>query len=746
MAFQKYQGEQVQQIPAGYVEAMGSMGKAYANIGQSLAAGIMEKDKREQEEAKIQGALSPYLRNDKRTQAVESALSTGLLKKDAEGNVIIPEENAGKLDLATATSAIDFYNKTGGDGTKLKGADLTRFATQFEAQRKYEADQASKEEKRLEQLKTLAEIRKMEAEANEKAANTVGNSIVANYASGGSVPIASAPAPAPSVLSQVGASAPTPAVSLTASRPSFPTVEAPTYGTTPGFTAPLAGFSVDRYNAGMELAGQLRSAPTEAPKPVTDIPVAKQEPIPLPASVEVTAKPETVIAAQEAERTVITTRYSERRSAAEADYARSLAQLAASGSASPERIKSLKEVHEVKMANLKNGFDASVALIDSRIRAATTITAENRSVAEEGRKVKAEERAVAEEGRKVAKEGREVEAEKRNVEAFNIEQGTPVQPGTKPAKTTGEAKPGTFKAMVSERVEGAGTIPGRTGGTKSREAREQAYTIHQKRMSDYPAIWGLGVFHEGAKEYQIDLSEFPVASPVDPSIRAKVNENIGGYSEAQTFLQKLNDVVNSTDDNAITNYLNRSLWTARQDAKDTTVEGAMMNQFGVAAFRRAIVSGGNFSDADREYVAKLITDINSAHLRKDKALMQAQTRSLAKFIDSKYRSELAGQNIRFDVKTAKDFLTREGNQAGLEQLSKTEQYVKAFGIDTANTTAPGIPDVETPSRLDALAKRAADAGNQKLAEELTAKANEMRARFAKDAEQAKAKVKASERR
>jgi hypothetical protein len=739
MAFQKYQGEQVQQIPAGYVEAMGSMGKAYANIGQSIAGGIIEADKRAQEEAKIQGGLSIYLRNDPRNKAVESALSTGLLKKDAEGNVIVPEENANKLDLATATSAIDFYNKTGGDGTKLKGADLTRFATQFEAQRKYDAEQATKDEKRLEQLKTLAEIRKMEAEANEKAAATVGNSIVANYASGGSVPIASAPAPAPSVLSQVGASAPAPAVSLTASRPSFPTVETPTYGTTPGFTAPLAGFSVDRYNAGMELAGQLRSAPTEAPKPVTDIPVAKQEPIPLPAPVEVTAKPETVIAAQEAERTVITTRYSERRSAAEADYARSLAQLAASGSASPERIKSLKEVHEVKMANLKNGFDASVALIDSRIKAATTITAEARAVA-------GETRAEAGETRAKAKEGRDVEAEKRAAEAFNIEQGTPIQPGTKPAKTTGEAKPGTFKAMVSERVEGAGTIPGRTGGTKSREAREQAYTIHQKRMSDYPAIWGLGVFHEGAKEYQVDLSEFPVASPVDPSIRAKVNENIGGYSEAQTFLQKLNDVVNSTDDNAITNYLNRSLWTARQDSKDTTVEGAMMNQFGVAAFRRAIVSGGNFSDADREYVAKLITDINSAHLRKDKALMQAQTRSLAKFIDSKYRSELAGQNIRFDVKTAKDFLTREGNQAGLEQLSKTEQYVKAFGIDTGNTTAPGIPDVETPSRLDALAKRAADAGNQKLAEELTAKANQMRATFAKDAEQAKAKVKASERR
>jgi hypothetical protein len=98
--------------------------------------------------------------------------------------------------MNVAGPAIDFYNKTGGDGSKLKGADLTRFATQFEAQRKYESDEASKEDKRIQRLKDVAEIRKMEAETNEKAAATVGNSIVANYASGGSVPIATAPAPA----------------------------------------------------------------------------------------------------------------------------------------------------------------------------------------------------------------------------------------------------------------------------------------------------------------------------------------------------------------------------------------------------------------------------------------------------------------------------------------------------------------------------------------------------------------------
>jgi hypothetical protein len=76
--FQKYQGEQVQQIPAGYVEAMGSMGKAYASIGQSIAGGIVEKSKRDDEEAKLRGALLPYLKNDPRTAGVEQGLQAEL--------------------------------------------------------------------------------------------------------------------------------------------------------------------------------------------------------------------------------------------------------------------------------------------------------------------------------------------------------------------------------------------------------------------------------------------------------------------------------------------------------------------------------------------------------------------------------------------------------------------------------------------------------------------------------------------
>jgi hypothetical protein len=41
--FSRYSGEQVQQIPAGYAEGMGAMGRAYQSIGQSIGQGFMTK-------------------------------------------------------------------------------------------------------------------------------------------------------------------------------------------------------------------------------------------------------------------------------------------------------------------------------------------------------------------------------------------------------------------------------------------------------------------------------------------------------------------------------------------------------------------------------------------------------------------------------------------------------------------------------------------------------------------------------
>ena len=727
MAFQKYQGEQVNQIPAGYVEAMGSMGKAYQQVGASVSAGMQEAQKRSDEEAKLQGSLSPYLRRDGRTQAVESALSTGLLKKDEQGNVIIPDDNKNKFDMNVAGPAIEFYNKTGGDGSRLSGSDLTRLATQFEAQRKYDAEQAGIADKAMERAKTQAEINKLNAEAAEKTAGATGNNIVSAFASGAPMP-AGEPASVPSSAPAVTASR-NQAISIYSGKTGneLPSLGSPVYEGTPGFTKPLTGFSADRYNAGSELAGKLGTADSETPKPVAQ--TTTQATTALPAVTPSTigdgqGNASEIIKAQEAERTVQTTEYGKKKAAAQGDYARAMAALASSGAATPERIKSLNETHKVKTDNIDSSFKANIDLIDSRIKNALATTSEQRATAGETRAnataVLAEKADVrSEEQLKFARAAaqRAVEEGRMTKEKFDLEFGTATT-DSKPAVPVESAnlKPGTFAHSQAKEREVASAVPGRTGGAYSREQEDKIAAKQDKMKAEFPANWSLGIFHEGAKQYQIDLNRHPTARALGAAAIGKVEEHMSGYSEAQTFLTALNDVVFSTDDNAITNYLNRSLWTAKQDAKDTNVEGQMMNQFGVAAFRRAIVSGGNFSDADREYVAKLITDINSAHLKKDKQLMIDQTKSLARFIDSKYRSELTAYGVRVDTKTSREFLTREGDQAGLAQLAKTEQYMRTFNL--GGETSPMANRADYVKTMKSTIEKAKTAGNKEVVKQL----------------------------
>lgn len=697
MAFQKYQGEQVQQIPAGYVEAMGSMGKAYQQFGASVSAGLQEADKRAQEEAKIQGALSPYLRNDPRTKAVDDALSTGLLKKDEAGNVIIPDENKDRLNLATAQTAIDFYNKTGGDGSKLKGIDLTRFATQFEAEQKYKATQDAAEDKRLEREKTLAEINKLNADARAKSGEVAANSVMMNYAAGTDTGTTSA----------VPASAPAPSFNL-------PTVKAPTYDyniptqpTAPRSSFETPGFSVDRYNAGTDLSGQLRTAPVEAAPVVTTpkAPAPAQVALPLPKPLPETGPVTDVIALAGQERQVLTERYQASRTALMADHSRAMANLAKTGGASPEVVKQMNETLKIRLENLDNQSKANLDLIDKRVAGATAVASERRAQAGEKR------------------------AEVQTQAQYGVE-----TPPTTPAPAAPTTPPKTFKEGVTRQIGEVGKIPGRTGGTAQVEARRAARAEHDEIMQSYPDKWNIGVFHEGAKEYQLDNLglQAPVIAGISAGTRQELQKEINGYAEAQTFLAELSDVVESTDENRITNYFNRMLLTARADAKGTIVTGDMMNQFGVAAFRRAIVSGGNFSDADREYVARLITDINSPNVLKDKALFRQQTQALADFIDRKYRSTLSAYNMRFDPATAREFLQREGRTAELKQLDKTDRYVRTFGIDTGNVKEPKAPE-DMPALYDKKAEMAEKAGNIGLAKQLRAEAEARRQGFA-DAE------------
>jgi len=727
--FQKYQSEQINQIPAGYVEAMGSMGKAYQQIGASIAGGIQEADKRSQEEAKIQGALAPYIKNDSRIQTVEGMIYEGTLVKKDDGTVGVAPQYEGVWDSSKAKPIIDFYNQTGGDGSKLTGTALTRFATELEAQQKYDSAQAAKEDAKLARAEMQAKIDKLRAEATEKLTTATGNRILGEFAAD---PFGSAvPASVPSGYSpQAQPGQPTQGQIVPANA---------TGGITLGDikSSMPSGYDVNRYNAGKPLATELNAASGEGVKPTAPAPAIQPAKNALTAvSIPTQQNTIEIIQTAEAERGRLLTDYNRKKDSLSASRSIRLQRAQAAGALTPEFSKSIDNTFKVESENLDAIHTANMNSVNERIKAATTVSAEGRAAAGETR---------SEAQLQLAKDAdaRAVEEGKMKKEEFNARWGQPVEKG-KPAYTpTVTSTPGTWANKVDTKIANAGLIPGRMPGYESYKIQKEVKEEIKGMLIDYPAEWSSGLYHEGARQLQLDLRDNPTVKAISPGVQAKVQDEITGYIEAQSFLQQLNDLVESTDPGAVRNYFNRMLATATRDAKSNIITGDMMNQFGVAAFRRAIVSGGNFSDADREYVAKLITNINSLNPLKDKQLFLDQTQALAQFIDQKYRAGLSSYGINFNPKVSRSFLEREGDTDGLGRLSKTERYIRTFNIDSSNNT--NIKTEELPGKLEALAANAEKNNNPDLAKQLRKDAQAQRDNFKTASEEAKRKEEASKK-
>jgi hypothetical protein len=686
--FAKYQSEQVQQIAPGFVEGFGragaSIGQGIANLGQGIAQGMEEREKIKKEEAKTQAFLGSYLKRDPRVQGVNNFLASGWLKKDESGNVYVPEENKDKFDPAKAADAISFYNQTGGDGSKLSGDALTRFATAFEADKKFEADQAAKVQASLEQQKLQAEINKMNAEAAEKFSRAGISATLGAYGSGQDMSTYQPPAfSMPSFTGATGGGA------TTTASPTIAPGSSLLAGTSPqitpseplgsGLNATPSGFTPERYQSGVKLATTLSTAPATPAVETTRAPITAKGATPAPIPAAATAAMPTNLTTEDTSKAYITeipklqaariqldNDWQKETAMFSANYQITLAQLT-SQKASSDDIKAFEEMSKNRYARMADRHTANVATLDSRLKSFQTAADEARAAEK------------AAQGKVTAA----TEELKTNVE-FGAP-GTPATPG----------KFKTFSEKVETKINNAGIIQGRTGGTKAAEMQDAAFKRHEKIMSDYPTWYQVGFTTEGGNQYQFRMLDYPTAAPIPDAVRQNVQTVVEGYAEGRVFLSKLLEVVNSTDENAIKNYLDRFILTTTKD--DTFTEGEALGQFGVAAFRRAIVSGGNFSDADREYVQKLITQINSPNVFKDKDKMLAQTRTLAKFIDSKFRSTLAANGVRLDMETSKAFLKREdingSSGDSLDMLDRAEKgYYKAFGIQTSKLDKPEKPN------------------------------------------------------
>ena len=735
--FAKYQSEQVQQIAPGFIEgfakAGASIGQGIATIGAGVGKYLEDTEKKKQEEAKIQGMLSPYLKTDPRVQNVKAQLDAGKLKKDDAGNVYIPDEFKDQFDPAKAADAIGFYNQTGGDGSKLTGPALTKFATAFESERKYASEQAGLEDKRIEKLKTLAEIRKMEAESAALYGKTVRAGIIGAFGAGtdmstyspteGSGPVGSVLDGTPyasggSSLANRGSLAPPASPTILSNTQPAGVFNADLSGN--GFSltpnASPAGFSVARYQAGAPTAQTLKAAeespvqstPTPTGGGTSLVPAALPDAVKAPmVTVESTAGTSTAyiqeIPKLQQARVELDNSWQKDISAFSANYQIGLGRLTQMGATS-EEIKAYNEQFSAVYKLKADRYQANIASIGDRLKGFE-------SAAEEARKAQAAATALTAEGRAKEAEQRDKDKAAMTKIEFEAKYGRPVEAGKEAPPSDKKA---TFAATIQARIQGAGVIPGRTAGTEQGNLRRAASEDHNKIMKDYPTWYNIGLTTKGGDEYQYDLNQYPTSAPIDATIKAKVDESVVGYQEGRVFLTGLLAAVESTDEARVKNYLDRFLVTTSKD--DVFAEGQMLGQFGVAAFRRAIVSGGNFSDADREYVAKIITQLNTANPFANKDYLRSQTKKLAAFIDQKFRAGLNAQGVRLDLDKSEAFLKREGDQVGLATLDATKQFYKAYGINPNKTTI-ATRDISSfdPEALRAAADKARAAGNEPLA-------------------------------
>lgn len=144
--FAKYQSEQVQQIAPGFVEAFGragaSIGQGLANVGASVVKEMDDAEKRKIEEAKLQGAVTPYLRSE--IANVQRSLENGLLQVGKDGKVSITPGQEANLDANKVGRAIDIYNQTDGGKKELKSAELNALVTTIQSYDTLEKQAADK--------------------------------------------------------------------------------------------------------------------------------------------------------------------------------------------------------------------------------------------------------------------------------------------------------------------------------------------------------------------------------------------------------------------------------------------------------------------------------------------------------------------------------------------------------------------------------------------------------------------------
>jgi hypothetical protein len=753
--FAKYQSEQVQQIAPGFIEgfakAGASIGQGIATVGAGVGQYLADTEKKRKEEIAQKALLAPYIRDDDRITATEGMIKSGLLTKADDGTVVVAAKWVNYADTKGLKKYLDFYNETGGDGSKLSGDKLIEFASRFEGEQKYIAQKAENVKAKTAARLQEAQIAKLTAEAASKAAETglvadilrdfgasptadasptagISISPYMDMPTAGASPAAVSEAPvtkvdptvanvaAPVSAALTAGTAPTvAAAAATAAKAAAPAVSAALTAGTAGTPAPAVaqtreerlasliakaeasekvapfpkrveqGETSEEYDAWVAASNEWTKnygdthIPTGSPKtarrveldfnaanPVEQAAPAAEAPPPAPLESSATAAgtpiPETFDVAAESvavkerldkvntERTNVRDKYSKDRTRVQADIAKKEKQVLALSVINPQKGAALGSYNQNILKFINEAEARDLKAIDDKEAAINRDFANYQAAA-------------------AARRGKDTDA----------------------ARVRAEGR--------AERKETADIKAAEAAATAASEKAKQVLSDRKKaQLQEYPAyaVWA----HQGARMGNDPKTGLPY-DPSDFEIKAltvqtqnSVNEAVEGWNKSTSFLIDLDSTLKSrvADNNE---WRNRFRMTA--DNMKNYFEGELASVFGVATLRRAIVSGGNFSDADREFVKSAITYINSAAPDLSAEDLKASLDALAVFVNGLYERTLETNDMGYDPDSAKrqaDKLEAAGFGAKADKIRKGVDrgnlFYSRFGIKPPGGNSPSV--------------------------------------------------------
>ena len=672
--FAKYQSEQVQQLAPGFVEAYGragaSIGQGIAAVGAGVAKGMEVAEQKKLEQAKLEGALNPYIRTE--VGNVEQSITNGLLVKGKDGRVTIAPGQEKNVDVNKVGRAIDLYNLTDGGKKTLKADELTRAVStiqSYDAMEKTAAEKAGAARaakiaeldytsKVLGNAATLSEgisAAANAAYARATAASQAGDKAGAEKAlaeyralsdksvnvrfdamRAGGIPIDSylTPPPVPAPIRPAAAAVGSGASTLY------------TVPTDADFTASLGRFDA------LRVAG---STPEPTPAPVAAAAPAAATPTAVPAAgTPAAAKPAPAAAAG----------------------------AAAPAAAAPEPAKPAAKPPTARQ--LQTGQMPAVQETTTPV-----VAGKAPSVGQPPVRVTTPNAAVAQAESEIQSLQT---AKKVYVDQYNGYKETAALAGWRKEDADAYRKlaEASFKMSldIDEQITKKMTLISteKSTGESGLIAKTKLSLDVTKAVEDIAPSFGGGW---GSKKYWNILQKYP-----DDPARGLADIRVGGFQGSKTevidILGSRASFIDATMsiENALDERLEKGgvglfdLLTLNKGDYEAYTKGNVGEKILLASMRKAIVSGGNFSDADRTFVLEAIAAINNLDPRKREEYLKVLNQNMASMVIGLFDRKLNANGVERRL----DLLSPEERA---EAVPETERaFQQRFGIDdTGKATA-----------------------------------------------------------